>query len=266
VSPEARKVVERIYQAGGRISEAAAGGRVFIAPADVPLEGTALRVELLQGSQATDQDVARLSCLPQIEVLALGATMVTDESLRSVAQWKNLQFLMIFASAKVTADGLARLEGQPSLSDLGLSHRPVGEAELAHLVKIPKLRVLNLYQSGITDEWIARLVEQRPDLTSLQIGGNKDLTDRALESIGRCTSLSVLHLSGAQISDAGLSHLGACQKLKHLFLDNTAITDGGLTHLARLKNLKEIRLGSTKVTEAGVAKIQAALPNCKVTR
>jgi hypothetical protein len=43
------------------------------------------------------------------------------------------------------------------------------------------------------------------------------------------------------------------------------VTDAGLEHLKSLASLKELELWDTQVTKEGLAKLKAALPNCKIT-
>jgi hypothetical protein len=47
-------------------------------------------------------------------------------------------------------------------------------------------------------------------------------------------------------------------------LSETKVSDQGLEHLRGLSDLIELHLIKTEVTAAGVAKLQAALPNCKI--
>jgi hypothetical protein len=66
------------------------------------------------------------------------------------------------------------------------------------------------------------------------------------------------------ITDSDLRLLNDLPRLDTIYLDNSIITDAGLEHLEGLKQLKIIVLRGTKVTDAGVAKLQKALPNCKI--
>ncbi len=55
-------------------------------------------------------------------------------------------------------------------------------------------------------------------------------------------------------------------ELQHLWLQNMRVTDAGLEDLTGLTKLATLDLSGTQVTDAGVAKLQQALPNCKITR
>jgi hypothetical protein len=69
----------------------------------------------------------------------------------------------------------------------------------------------------------------------------------------------------SSLSDTDVMHLDVVPTLEYLETSR-AITDAGLIHLRGLKNLKELDLNGSVVSDAGVAKLQQALPNCKITR
>jgi len=54
------------------------------------------------------------------------------------------------------------------------------------------------------------------------------------------------------------------KQLKRLSLATSGMTDAGLDHLAGLTNLEELNVTGTKVTADGIARLQAALPKCKI--
>ena len=62
-----------------------------------------------------------------------------------------------------------------------------------------------------------------------------------------------------------MPHICQLKHLARLSLSGTKITDAGLDTLAKIATLENLDLGGTKVTAAGVAKLQAALPKCKIS-
>jgi hypothetical protein len=92
------------------------------------------------------------------------------------------------------------------------------------------------------------------------------LTVRGLERIGDLGYInSHLGAESCGIGDEGLAQFARHTELKRMYLEDNPITDAGLVRLEALKSLEELRLGKTKVTAAGVAKLQQALPKCKIT-
>ena len=76
----------------------------------------------------------------------------------------------------------------------------------------------------------------------------------------------ILLLNGSRVSDWGLQALEGMSQVRWLDLESTQVSDVGLEHLKTLTHLQYVNLQNTKVTDAGVAKLQKALPNCKIER
>ena len=131
---------------------------------------------------------------------------------------------------------------------------------LDSLCSLKKLTVGNC-----TDESLA-LISESDTIQDLAIYSH-DLTDKGLESLGKLSSLRILHLScTTNLSPDGLKNIGKLVELRDLTLftlvasDDTMkeltncthietlrlvepnITDGGLEHLAKLLNLKTLDL------------------------
>jgi hypothetical protein len=92
-----------------------------------------------------------------------------------------------------------------------------------------------------------------------------DATDADLA--GLC-ELRRLGLCGANVTDEGLGRLGAMGGLRELELFKCPnVTDAGLRHLEAAKGLQLLDLrGCPNVTAEGAARLQRALPGCKIVR
>jgi hypothetical protein len=90
------------------------------------------------------------------------------------------------------------------------------------------------------------------------------LTDDGIRPVGMLTELRRLDIWCGQITDQAMPHLSALRQLRTLDLYSTQVTDAGLEHLRELQSLEVLKLRGTNVTPQGVAKLKAALPNCKV--
>lgn len=97
-----------------------------------------------------------------------------------------------------------------------------------------------------------------------RIWGDSTTTDDGLVHLRELTRLHSLYLRGDQVTDAGMVHLKGLKQLQVLNLNGTQVTDSGLEQLRELTQLKILWLTDTQVTYAGVAKLQTALPNCKI--
>jgi Leucine-rich repeat (LRR) protein len=123
---------------------------------------------------------------------------------------------------------------------VNLSITKAGDADLAHVKGLDKLKVLGL--------------------------NNTPITDAGLEHLKGLSSLEKLYLVDTKVGDAGLEHLKGLANLKVLSLVGTQVTDAGLEHLKGLANLKELFVSGTKVSEDGAKKLQEALPKLKIER
>ena len=91
-------------------------------------------------------------------------------------------------------------------------------------------------------------------------------SDEAMEHLSDLNGLTWVALIGMDVTDARLQRLERLPQLRRLDLVNTEISGTGLEHLKRLSDLRCLYFVHTHVTDAGVAKLQKALPNCKITR
>ncbi|HLW65166.1 MAG TPA: protein kinase [Gemmataceae bacterium] len=94
------------------------------------------------------------------------------------------------------------------------------------------------------------------NLTSVELGANKSVTDTDLVRLKDCTNLMVLDLHDTRIGDAGLAHLKDYKKLTYVQFGDTQITDAGLAYLKNCKDLAHLNLYSTRVGDEGMANFQ----------
>ncbi len=89
-----------------------------------------------------------------------------------------------------------------------------------------------------------------------------DTTDAVLANCKDLNQLQTLWL-GASAHVGPRSNEELNRPRKH-FLLNAQLTDAGLTNLAGLTQLQSLDLSESNVTDEGVAKLQKALPNCRI--
>ena len=122
------------------------------------------------------------------------------------------------------------------------------------------------------DEAISkRLVEKGGSLDCVVCDGNisrlrldRGYEDKDLGELCELRHLDSLILLGPGFTDDGLRSVGELRWLNLLGLGKNAITDAGLRHLEGLSKLETLILDDVKVTNAGVARLQKALPQCKI--
>jgi Leucine-rich repeat (LRR) protein len=192
----------------------------------------------LAGPQLTDAGVAVIAEFSWLPSFAVHSPAITNSSLVELSKMPNLETLSIHA-AKITNAGLKSLRGS-HLKSVEISYcDAVNDAGLKELQGMQKLRMLRLAGPTFTDAGMKNVVEM--PLTNL-----------------------TLHACG--ISDRGLTLISRLDDLTYLAVSQTAVTDTGARQLKTLKKLQTLALIGTKVTAAGVAELQAALPNCQISR
>jgi len=162
---------------------------------------------------------------------------------------------------KATDVDLAVFRNLPDVTTIELNNNPsVTDEGLKHLAGLSKLRVLYLYRANVRGPGIGHLPRNVEFLTLT----HSPLADEGLVSVKNLLRLSTLRVGFTNVTDRGLSNLSTLAALEDLELCNTDVTDAGLEHLRALKNLRVLSLEHTKVTGAGVARLQQALPNCRI--
>lgn len=207
------------------------------------------------------------------------ANNVTDDDLRAVRGWKELQALAI-VSDRVTDDGLANLDGLASLFALSISSDHITDAGMDHIIPLTGITWLRLHRAQISGRGL-NLLSQSLSLRVLTLDdtaiGDDDLaplagfgglfalslnrtrvTDRGMNSLSAPTSFLVeLNLAQTQITDRGLNALSRLPGLRALDVSGTRITGEGLSEIDPLNRLSQLDLSGTAVTDRGLARLAA---------
>jgi hypothetical protein len=159
-------------------------------------------------ARPVDQVLLDVRTQSGVRTLQVGGETLTDEGLKSVADLTNLRELVLWWATGIT------------------------DAGVAHLRRMPNLRMVNISLSGLTDEGVDFLSEL-PALEDLDLEGKK-FTDRSLLSLSKARNMKSLVLSGdvSEISDEGLEHLKGLKELRNLRIgENSKITPGARKRL-----------------------------------
>ncbi len=208
---------------------------------------------IVAASQAAEANPDQAKVIAEIE--KLGGKVTVDEKSpdKPVIQ-------VIFNHTQVTDAGLEYVKGLPKLQLLELWDTQVTDAGLEHIQGLTQLQSLVL---GVTKELGATKVTDAglkhlkglTNLQTLNLSGTQ-VTDAGLEHLKGLTRLQTLWLTHTKVGDAGLENLKGLRSLQMLVLNNTQVTDAGLEHLKGLSNLHILILESTKVTDAGLAHLR----------
>jgi hypothetical protein len=112
-----------------------------------------------------DDDLSALDPLAEYIVsLDLTNSKVTDEGLGLLLQMKNLEKLNLEGTKAVTSAGVAKLKPLEKLTYLNLVRAQMDDTLIDTLIGMENLREVYLYQSGLTEDAIARLGVARPKM------------------------------------------------------------------------------------------------------
>lgn len=202
---------------------------------------------------ARDDDLALL--LPFAKTLRhLDArqTEITDQGLATLAQLDQLETLQLSGS-RITGGGLARLSPLVRLRTLDLLETRLDPGTLEPLAELTALSSIELPATVLTDETLA-VLGRLPHLKALDLAKSR-VTDRGLASLTELKNLERLDLSETHVSDTGLAALLHLEKLTRLSLARTRVTGPGLTHVGKLSRLTDLDLSGTGISDAHLASL-----------
>lgn len=136
------------------------------------------------------------------------------------------------------------------------------EDYLSDFRQIPELTVVDLSHNPVTDSHLRHLLPLKA-LENLSLCGTS-ISDDGLGELKRFTYLKELNLSQTKVTDAGLGALAGLTQLESLALNETQITDAGLEHLKGLHRLKTLEVNQTSVTDAGIRMLTDTLPKLTI--
>jgi Leucine-rich repeat (LRR) protein len=116
------------------------------------------------GKGVTDDDLAVLQKLPDLEGLYLRRCKITDKGLEKIAGLTKMKLLYL-GQTPVTDKGLESLKGMTKLQSLSLVGTQVTDVGLAQLKGLTELRVLETKNTMVTPAGVAELKKSLPNLT-----------------------------------------------------------------------------------------------------
>ncbi|CAN5907623.1 hypothetical protein BH11MYX3_BH11MYX3_26320 [soil metagenome] len=153
---------------------------------------------------------------------------------------------------------------------MDLAETPVDDASAAALLAMPRMRILHLDRTAITDTalrvtpstvlvelYLSRtkisdaglsVLDAMPRLEALGLG-ETSVGDPTIARIVKLPELRTLVLTQATASNRGLAALGTLANLERLYLENTGADDLTMVGLATLRELRTLHLANTQVSE-----------------
>ena len=218
----------------------------------------------------TDTGLANLSAFKQLETLDLTSTGMTDDGLKPLAACADLRSLNL-KFTRVQGSGLRHLAALNRLASIELqADKSTADRNRLDLTGLSQgfrnLKQLRVGGNELGNELITAIgnMLQLEEL-SINTSGFHKLTDEALADIARqFPNLTSLHINGAkEFSDAGVARLIGMKKLASLDLQRSGISPAAAETFIRLPALKSLRVMGTRFGP-GVDAMRKARPEVKV--
>lgn len=195
----------------------------------------------------TDQTLAYLIPLEDLETLQTNLMEVTDDGVRQFAQLKKLRNLKLFHPPKTfTGTGLAALADMPNLEALTVAGSfSFGDPGMAAVAKLKKLQSLRIWHVGQTDEGLKNVKELK-QLKHLTLGQR------------------LTYKPPASPRDDTLSILAELGSLESLQLDEARLSANALAQLKNLPHLKSLTLNGIDMKETEVERLRGELPKVAI--
>ena len=205
----------------------------------------------LSGGQIYNRALAYLATNhgDRIAALHLSKTSVTDDGLKHLKQFRNLNTFSLSSPATVWINGKQGL----AITDAGMA-----SLDLKSLVN------LSLDGVPITDDGLKSL----PDLPALRILQltNTQIEGPGLSRVAAFRNLEQLVLNGSAVTDEGLHHLAGAKRLERLHVDGIPLSAAGLKPVVALPGLRYLSIRGCQVPYADVEQIRTNTPALRIDR
>lgn len=220
-----RAIAERIFELGGGVSFVNKKQKNAYRIADLPKDDFVINHVGYANKYLTigREHILVLSGLSHLETLYFGQTKLTDAAIDEIAKLKDLK-------------------------ELYVKKCNFNNAHLAKLKTLPKLEMMELFHTELTNDGLKTLAEF-PALRRLTL-----------------ENASKAKFGDPIINDAGLVHLANCKKLEVFWLMGPNFTDAAVEHLVKIKSLKVLNIGAHEITEKGFEDLKKRIhSSCRVT-
>ena len=210
----------------------------------LPKAGDLLTDIVIQdGSNLTPEDLELFGRLSDLKTLQIfNCRTLNDELAAKLSGLKGLTSLAITNSVINDATVEMIVQSFPNLTDLDLSSNTNMTNSVVKIVsELGKLQRLTLLQNQVNDIGAQRLANLK-ELRALDLRGNMEAGDMALEVVAELPRLSAFKHRSTAVTDTGLEYLGRNPSLESLLIQDFAITDQSGPHLAQLKKLSQLEV------------------------
>lgn len=247
-----QKIGAKVTESAGVVTQVNVKCDAFT-EADFRLLGsfTAIRDLTISGKTITDETLALLTGLTELERLITDGIQLTDDGFKHFAAFQKLKSLSFFhpafRSEGFTGSGLAHLKALPKLEKLTFAGSTAGDVALEAIGQLTQLKEFRTWHTAQTQAGNTHLLKL--PLTALRIG-------QRLPEWGKD--------SPSSFDESTLATIAQIKTIESLELTEAQLTAKIIPHLKALPKLTKLRIESVDISIADVDAIKAALPKCQV--
>ena len=247
--------VESLKKLGAKVAEAVTQVQVkcdAFTEVDFKTLGsfTTIKDLTISGKTITDDTLALLTGLTELERLSSDGIQLTDDGWKHFAKFQKLKSLAFFhpafRSEKFTGSGLAYLKTLPNLERLTFAGSTAGDVAMESIGQLTHLKEFRTWHTAQTQAGNAHLA--RLPLTSLRIG-------QRLPN-GKDSPIS--------FDESTMAVIAQIKTLESLELTEARLSAAIIPQLQSLPKLTKLKIQTVDISAADVDAIKAALPHCKV--
>ena len=213
---------------------------------------TTIKDLTISGKTITDDTLALLTGLTELERLSSDGIQLTDAGYKHFAAFQKLKSLSFFhpafRSEQFTGSGLVHLKALPKLEKLTFAGSTAGDAALEAIGQLTQLKEFRTWHTAQTQAGNVHLVKLT-NLTGLRIG-------QRLPSWGKDSPIS--------FDESSMETLAQIKTLESLELTEARLSAKIIPHLKALPKLTRLKIETVDISAADLEAIKAALPGCKV--
>ncbi len=206
----------------------------------------------ISGKTITDDTLALLTGLTELEMLSTDGIQLTDAGYKHFAAFQKLTSLAFFhpafRSKEFTGSGLAHLKTLPKLERLTFAGSTAGDVAMEAIGQLTQLKEFRTWHTAQTQAGNAQLVKLA-NLTGLRLG-------QRLPEWGKDAPVS--------FDDSTMAVVAQIKTLESLELTEARLSAKIIPQLQALTKLTKLKIETVDISAADVGAIKAALPSCKV--
>lgn len=145
------------------------------------------------GHRATAEDLAWICALEQLRGLSLRNADLREADFHLFGKLTNLEWLDL-GGTQIPHNGINALPSLSWLEVLILDGKHVADDDLPDMGQFPKLRVLSLVSSSITDNGLEKVARANPELRCLHLFQASSITDASIVHLAKLRQLEYLHV------------------------------------------------------------------------